>query len=425
MGERRLQFPITTLTILLFMLAPFKRIFQSLGPGFVIAAVVLGPGSITVASRIGATKGYAFLWVVALAAISMTVYTSMSARFGVLHEESLLQSISKQYGQWLSRAIGICAFFAALSFQFGNNLGVGIGMETLTGVDENIWPLIITPLSIVLIFYAKNVYKLLEQVMMIIVMVMIVAFVINLLFIQPDPAAIFQGFVPGRLSGTNLNEIAGLFGTTFVLHGAFFQAYLVQDKGWKEADMKKSIRDSQMGVFILALLSCLIIITAAATLHPRGISINSGADMAIQLELLLGGLSKYVFGLGFLAAAFSSLMVNGVIGGGLLADSMGMGQSMNEKGPKIFATIILLTGMMIAVFFKNNIIYALILAQASSILAVPLIAIGLFLVLNNRSIMGTYRNGLLQNILAIVGFLLVSILVYMMYGKLIGYLSNL
>ena len=150
-----------------------------------------------------------------------------------------------------------------------------------------------------------------------------------------------------------------------MLHGALYQSYLVQDKGWKEEDRKKGIRDANMGVFMLALISCLVIITSAATLQPKGITVSSGADMAVQLEMLLGSFSKYIFGLGFLAAAFSSLMVNGIIGGGLLADSLGMGKSMNERGPKIFTTVILLTGMIIAVFLKSNIIYALIIAQAS------------------------------------------------------------
>ena len=400
-----------------------KKILKALGPGFIIAAVVLGPGSITVSSKIGATHGYSLLWVILMGAISMSVYTSMSVRYGVLHEKSLLKMISEKYAKWFSVAIGVCSFLAALSFQFGNNLGVGMGMQTLTGINETVWPLIFTPLAIVLVFYSKNLYKALEQIMMIMVVVLILAFIINLVFIRPDLKAAAMGFAPGAISGEDFNEIAALVGTTFVLHNAFFQSYLVQGKGWKLADMSKSIRDTKIGIFLLALISTLVIITAAATLKPKGISVNSAADMAIQLEMLLGSYAKYIFGFGFIAAAFSSLVVNAVTGGGLLADGMGMGSSMNEKMPKVFTAVILLAGMVIAVFFRGNVIYALIMAQASSILGVPLIAIGLFLVLNNKSIMGKYKNNNLQNLMALAGFVLISILVYFMYGKLIGYLT--
>ncbi|WP_036156587.1 Nramp family divalent metal transporter [Maribacter forsetii] len=405
------------------MKSKIQNFFKALGPGFIIAAVVLGPGSITVSSRIGATHGYSLLWVIALGAISMSVYTTMSVRYGVLHEKSLLTTIAEKYGKWLSIAIGVCSFLAALSFQFGNNLGVGMGMKTLTGINEAVWPLIYTPLAIILVFYAKNLYKALEQIMMVMVIILILAFIINLIFIKPDLEAAAMGFIPRAISGDDFNEIAALVGTTFVLHNAFFQAYLVQGKGWKLVDMHKSIRDTKIGVFLLALISTLVVITAAATLKPKGISVNSAADMAIQLEMLLGSFAKYIFGFGFMAAAFSSLVVNSVTGGGLLADSMGLGSSMNQKMPKVFTAIILLAGMVIAVFFRGNVIYALIMAQASSILGVPLIAIGLFLVLNSKSIMGKYKNSILQNIMAVIGFILISALVYFMYGKLIGYLT--
>jgi len=402
-----------------------KKIFKSVGPGFIIAAVVLGPGSITVSSKIGSTEGYSFLWVILVGAISMAVYTNMSVRFGVMHEKSLLKTISEKYGKWLSVIIGVSSFFAAMSFQFGNNLGVGIGMKTLTGIDENIWPLIFTPTAIVLIFFTKNIYKTLEIIMMIIVIIMISAFVVNLVLIKPDLVATAKGFVPSPFSIKNFNEIAALVGTTFVLHNAFFQSYLIQNKGWNIVDKKRSIRDSYVGVFLLGLMSVLVIITAAATLKPQGITINSAADMAIQLEMLLGSGAKYVFGLGFISAAFSSLLVNSITGGGLLADSLGMGRSMDEKMPKVFTVIILLMGMFIATVFKGNIIYALIMAQASSMLGVPLIAIGLLLVLNNKEIMPECKNTLWQNVLAFAGLALICVLVYFMFGKIVGYLGSI
>ena len=396
-----------------------KRIFKSVGPGFIIASVVLGPGSITVASRIGSQNGYAFLWVIVIAAISMAVYTSMGARFGVLHDKSILQSITETYGRWFAVLIGISAFLAASSFQFGNNLGIGIGMKGITGIDERVWPLIFTPLGLILIFWAKNLYKVLEKIMMIMVMIMITAFVFNLALTKPDPVSIGKSFVPLSVSIEHFDVIAALVATTFVLHCAIYQSYLVQDKKWKLGNLKNSIKDTYMGIFMLSLISALIILTSAAALHPKGIVVNSAADMALQLEALFGSYAKIIFSTGLCAAAFSSLMVNSVMGGGLLADGLGLGRSMNEKMPKFFISIILILGMVIAVFFRGNVIYALIMAQASSIFAVPLIAAGLFLLLNNKKVMGKHRSNKMQNTIAIFGFILISIMVYYMYHKLI------
>ncbi len=408
-----------------FQYETIKKTLRSIGPGFIIASVVLGPGSITVASSIGSEHGYAFLWVVVLAALSMLTYTSMSARFGVMHDKSFLQVITDTYGHWFAVLIGFSAFFSAISFQFGNNLGIGIGMQGLTGIDERLWPLIFTPLAIILNFWARDLYKVLERIMMSLVIIMILSFFINMVMAKPNGLAIARGFIPHTFSFHQLDVVAALVATTFSLNGAFYQSYLVQIKGWKPKNLKGSLKDSYIGIIMLAFISMTIIITSAAALHPARIKVHSAADMALQLDALFGRFAKYIFSAGLCAAAFSSLMVNSVMGGGLLADGLGMGPSMNEKAPKIFTSIILLTGMLIAVFFRGDIIYTLIIAQAFSMLAVPLIAIGMFIILNNRKVMGSFRNNTIQNILAVFGFLLVSVMVYYLYSRIISFLGSM
>ena len=409
-------------------MAVFKKIKEGLnliGPGFIVASAALGPGSITVASRIGSVYGYAFLWVIVLAAISMMVYTSMALRFGLSNQSSILQAIAGKYGRWFAVVIGISAFLSASSFQFGNNLGIGIAMKGITGVKEQVWPFIFTPLGMILIFWAKNLYKILEKLMLLMVMIMIIAFIINLLPAKPDVGQLALGFVPHTFSAQNLDVISALVATTFVLNGAIYQAYLAQDKGWSSKNKKQGLNDTYMGISMLAIISALVIITSAAVLNPRGITVNSAADMAMQLEALFGQYAKIVFSFGLCAAAFSSLMVNAVMGGGLLSDGLGLGRSMNEKMPKIFSVVILLVGMLVAVFFKGNAVYALILAQASSILAVPLIAIGLFLIVNSKKVMGDFKNNLVQNILAVIGFILISFMVYYMYSRIIASIHSI
>ncbi|MEE9461696.1 MAG: Nramp family divalent metal transporter [Bacteroidales bacterium] len=400
------------------MYKKIKNIFRSIGPGLIIASVVLGPGSITVASRIGSEYGYSFLWVIVLATVFMITYTSMSARFGVVNSDSILQSIADNYGRWFALLIGISAFLSTSSFQFGNNLGIGIGMQGITGINERVWPLIFTPLGIIMIFWAKNLYKVLENLMKFMVMIMIIAFFINLILTKPEIAPLAKGLVPSRFSMDSLHVVSALMGTSFALAAALYQSYLAQNKGWKKENLKRSLKDTYIGIFFLALISATILITSAAALHPRGILVNSAADMALQMEALFGVYAKVIFSVGLCAAAFSSMMVNSVIGGGLLADGLGLSRSMNDPRTKVFIIAILLIGMLVAVFFRGNVIYALIMAQASTMLTVPLIAVGLFLVLNNKKVMGEYRNNTMQNIIAVTGFLVVSIMVYFMYQNI-------
>jgi manganese transport protein len=166
-----------------------KKILSFVGPGFIIASVVLGPGSVTVSSKIGAAYGYSLLWVTVAAGLAMGVYTYMASRFGAVQKKSILQAIAEQYGRWFAVLIGVSCFIMGTSFQFGNNLGVATAMQSLTGVSENIWPPLFTGLAVFLVFFAKKLYKILETMMMILVMTMIMAFLLNLISSRPDLAA--------------------------------------------------------------------------------------------------------------------------------------------------------------------------------------------------------------------------------------------
>ncbi len=402
-----------------------KAVVQSIGPGFITASVVLGPGSIAVASRIGSVYGYALLWIILIAAISMGAFTAMSTRFAIATDRSILETIKSEYGKGFTILIGISAFMAAASFQFGNNLGIATAMQGLTGIGTFIWPLVFTPLGLVLLFWAKNVYSIIEKLMMVLVMIMILAFITNLFFVKPHLFHVLKGFNPFSFQTRQLDEIAALVATTFSLNACIYQSYLVSNKGWKFKDLKASMRDTIAGITVLGLISSFIIITSATALKPQGITVATAGDMAIQLESLFGSSAKYIFSLGLCAAAFSSLLVNAVIGGGLLSDSLGYGRSMQDKVPKILSAVIMLIGMTIAVFFRGNIVYALVMAQASSLLAIPSVGLGLFLIANNKKVMGNLRNTTTQNVFALFGFVLIIIMVIYMFFKLFKMIQGL
>jgi manganese transport protein len=212
-----------------------------------------------------------------------------------------------------------------------------------------------------------------------------------------------------------------------VLHVAFYQAYLTQDKGWGVNDLKTGFRDTVASIIMLAGITIMIVMTSATVLHPRGITIATAADMARQLESLFGPFAKIVFSVGLWAAAFSSLAVNAVVGGGLLADGLGMGRSMDDKAPRYFTILSMVIGMVIAMILLNvnrNIVSHLIVAQASTLFAVPAVAVGLFLIANNKKVMGGYANTWKVNVLAVFGMALIFLMVYYKYSQLFTQLGK-
>ncbi len=66
----------------------FRRL-RNLGPGLLVAAAFIGPGTVTTATVAGARFGYALLWALAFSVVATIVLQEMSARLGLVTREGL------------------------------------------------------------------------------------------------------------------------------------------------------------------------------------------------------------------------------------------------------------------------------------------------------------------------------------------------
>ena len=91
------------------------------------------------------------------------------------------------------------------------------------------------------------------------VMTMILAFFVNLILTKPELSGISKGFVPTRFGKEDLSVVSAMMATSFALAAALYQSYLAQDKGWKKEHLKRSLKDTYIGIILLALISCSLI----------------------------------------------------------------------------------------------------------------------------------------------------------------------
>lgn len=388
-----------------------KRLLGAIGPAFITAAVVLGPGSISTASRMGASFGYSLIWLMVMICLFMSCYTAMAARFGAVSSQSLLGAVRRKYGGWLAVILGVCSFTVSAGFQAGNNLGAGTAMESLTGLPLWLWAVFFTGAALAIMFLTRRTYKVIEKMMLGLVILMIVAFFGTVVKAGPNVAEVAGGFVPS-FPTKSFSVIAAMLGTTFSVVAALYQSYLVQEKGWRLAEYRTGIRDAVTGIVVLISITTIIVITSAAVIHPKGLSVQNAADMAEQLKPLLGTAAKLMFCLGLWAAAFSSFIVNALIGGGLLADGLGLGGKMSGMPAKALAAVVMLIGMTVALVFKATPVDLLIFLQGLTVVFVPACALVLILMLNDRDIMGEHVNGKIANVVALAGLAAVCVVAY-------------
>jgi Mn2+/Fe2+ NRAMP family transporter len=391
-----------------------KRWYQRIGPGLITACVVIGPGSILTSSKVGAGEGYGMVWVVITAVSFMLVYMGLSAKLGVVSGETPGKLITDRAGRWLAAIIGIGVFFISAAFQFGNNLGVASAFQVyLPDQPKVVMGLVVgfNLLSISFLFLFKNLYKVIERLMMTFVALMLLAFAVNLIFARPDVGKLAVGFIPGTRGEADLS-VLGLVGTTFVITAAFFQAYLVQEKGWTKADLRDGQADAAVGSSIMALITLMLMITAAAVLCTVPEDVK---DVARGLEPAFGLKGQVLFCLGLFSAAYSSFLVNSMIGGFMLSDGLGLGGKPTDLWPRLLTTLVLLTGMGVGLYVLSTGVKpvpAIVAAQAVTVVASPLLAGAILWLSNRKDIMGEDRAEPVMNVFAGLGLVMLCAMSY-------------
>ena len=120
--------------------------------------------------------------------------------------------------------------------------------------------------------------------MIVLVLFMVGVFVINILFAGPSLSGLARGLIPswppgdaGRIwpimrDGAVFSPavtLVGLVATTCSFAAAFYQGYLVREKGWTVADLSRQRTDSAAGIIVLAGISLVIMATSAAVLYQE------------------------------------------------------------------------------------------------------------------------------------------------------------
>lgn len=370
----------------------------------ITAALVFGPSKVTITSKMGADFGFALTWIIVVAIFFMAVFTAMAARIGMATDVSFLTLIRHRWGKTAATAAGVGVFLVCTSFQAGNSIGIGISIAELFNSSPAPWIIAFNLVGIVLLFF-RAFYKALERIMIALILIMLAAFLVTLFLTNPSLGQIAGGLVPTVPAGS-LVLIIAFMASCFSVVGACYQAYLMQARRKLYPGEKQSGSDSFPGILILGIMSAIVMICAASVLHPQGLKITSGSDMAKILEPLFGNYASAFFLIGLFGAAFSSLIGNASLGGTLMADALGFGSDFSAKEVRGLIALVMIVGAVIAMVFGSLPIQLMIFAQSITIFVVPFIGIALYLIANDPAVMKQYTNKLFSKWVGALGILI-------------------
>jgi manganese transport protein len=374
------------------------------GPGLLVTAAFIGPGTVTTASIAGADFGFALVWALVFSIGAAMVLQEMSARLGIVSREGLGEALRTTFRNPVV-AIGVAVLvvaaiaFGNAAFQTGNVVGASLGLEALTGVSPQVWAGIVGATAILLLL--TGTYRLIERAIIALVVVMCLVFVVTAVIVRPDMTELVAGLVPRVPSGATIAVIA-LIGTTVVPYNLFLHSSSVQKKWGEEVPVDRALSearaDTYLSIGIGGLITLAVLTTAAAALFARGLGIEGAADMAKQLEPLLGPAAQGFFAVGLFAAGLTSAVTAPLAAAFAVSGVLGWRPDLRSPRFRAVWAIVIVVGTTFAILGKNP-VAAIVFAQAANGLLLPIIAVFLLVVMNRTDLLGRYRNTLVRNAL--------------------------
>lgn len=376
---------------------------QPFGPGALVAAAFIGPGTVTACTLAGANFGYALIWALVFATFATMILQDMAARLGIAGGmglgEALVAPGTPVVLKWLSVVLVLAALaLGNAAYEAGNLSGGALGAGAAFGWPPEAQRMIVWGLALLAaLFLAIGRYQILERLLIALVLLMSFAFAGSLLLVRPNFSALIGGLYPSLPEGSLMTAIA-LIGTTIVPYNLFLHAASVRQKwpgGGTEA-LNAATTDTRVSIGFGGLISILILATAAASLFGSGIAIHSAADMAASLEPAFGPAARLLVGVGLFAAGLSSAVT------APLATAYAVCEvTRQQKAGRTFRTIalgILAIGTLIASLGLQP-VKLILIAQVANGILLPIIAVFLIVTMNRKSILGSHVNGPVSNLL--------------------------
>jgi len=363
----------------------------------VISAAFIGPGTVTTAAKAGADFGLPLLWALSFATIACLVLQETAARLTIISGLDLGQAIFCQAGRGKGKhsipiLVAVCILSGTAAYQTGNLLGAMAGMNLLVHFPSWVLVLLLGMMAGLLLMIPS--VKLVARILGGIVAIMGIAFLVSAVAIKPPLMEAFRGMIwpviPMKQGGGLI--VLGLIGTTVVPYNLFLGSGI---------SAGQSLKEMRSGLLVAVILGGIISMAVLVT----GTSMSAEftfEGLAESLGRYIGRAGTLVLGLGLFAAGFTSAVTAPLASAVTLRSLFGNRKPGHWKdGSARFRLVwisVLGTGIGFGMAgFKP--VPAIIIAQALNGLILPVIAIFLWVTVNDKSIMQGNTNRLAGNIL--------------------------
>jgi Mn2+/Fe2+ NRAMP family transporter len=252
----------------------------------------------------------------------------------------------------------------------------------------------------------KGTYKSVEK-LFLVGALFYVGYIVAGFLAKPDWAVVSSEMVRPKFT---MNEgylimIMGIIGTTIAPWMQFYQQSTVVEKGITMKEYKYTRLDIIIGGVTMVVVAFFIVLACSATLFKNGISVNTAQDAALALKPLAGPYCSSLFAFGLLNASFFSAMILPLAAAYSVCEGLGWETGVDKRlkdAPQfyfLFTAMIVLAAAVI-MFPQINLIQVMLLSQVANSVFLPFVLVFMLLLINDKRLMGKYKNSRLFNIIA-------------------------
>ena len=379
-----------------------RAVLPFLGPAFIASVAYVDPGNFATNMAAGAQFGYALGWVVLSANLMAMLVQTLSAKLGIATGRSLPEVCRDRLPRRLVLALWVQAEAVAMATDLAEFTGAALGLHLVFGLSLWVSALLAGVATFVVLAMEVRGFRRLESVITGLVLVVVLAFGLEIFASSPPAGAVAGGVLEPRLPGGSALLAVSIVGATVMPHVIYLHSSLTQNRvvGAHAADRRKIFRFELIDVLIAmglaGAINLAMLATAASVFNARGL-VAAGGD----LGQVFAGLNGYqgshagpVFGVALLVSGIASSCV------GTMSGQVVMQGFLHRQVP-IFvrrAVTMIPALVLLAVGFSPT--RALVLSQVFLSFGIPFALIPLVLFTRSRALMGDLANRRMTNVAA-------------------------
>ena len=421
-----------------------------LGPGYMQSAMTLGGGTAFASIFAGAAFGYQLLWVAPLAMLLGIIVLSAVAHQTLSTGENPFQAMRRHAGGFFAYGWAFSGILSSIIWQFAQYAlasSMLVALAKSSGVEVQNWSMgllaLVWCVAVALLYDERpRLVRAYENIIKGMVWFIIACFGFVVLKTGiPHPGDLAAGLVPFRIPGEN----QGVAATTLVVSGlaaavganmVFVYPYTLRRRGWGRSHRRLARIDLGFGMFVpYAIAASLMVIASASVFYYGDPSLFTGkkiapwqaAEILAAPDRLGPTVGMWVFGLGIVAMALSSITMQMLCSGFALCEMFGW----EARGARYRIGLLLpAIGVLGSVFWKDMSLWIAVPTNVVCGFLLPIAYIGFILLQRSREYLGDDRPGGTQGALWIAGMItstlvLVSFLGWYAWNNLPGWWAEL